>query len=55
MGVLAFGCYNRATAHRVRHNPGIAHPMIHLFLYKIVDGYMAVNFSRNDQAFFHGR
>ena len=28
--------------------------MVHLLIYKIVDGLMAVNFSHNDQAFYHG-
>ncbi len=28
---------------------------VHLLLYKIADGYMAVNFSHNDEAFHHGR
>ena len=27
---------------------------VHLLLYKIADGYMAVNFSHNDEAFHHG-
>jgi hypothetical protein len=28
--------------------------MVHLLIYKIADGLMAVNFSHNDQAFYHG-
>lgn len=28
---------------------------VHLLVYKIADGLMAVNFSHNDQAFYHGR
>lgn len=27
---------------------------VHLLIYKIVDGLMAVNFAHNDQAFYHG-
>lgn len=28
--------------------------MVHLLIYKLADGLMAVNFSHNDQAFYHG-
>jgi hypothetical protein len=28
--------------------------MVHLLIYKIADGLMAVNFAHNDQAFYHG-
>jgi hypothetical protein len=34
------------------HRPSIS---VHLLIYRIADGLLAVNFSHNDQAFFHGR
>jgi hypothetical protein len=47
-----WGSVGYDTTESRTHRPSL---MVHLLIYKIADGLMAVNFSHNDAAFYHGR